>query len=440
MRIGIHSGEAAAAGGAVRRASRFTAPPGSARPRTAVRCCFRIRPGRWSRTTCRTGVFLRDLGLYRLKDVDRPGTDLAGGGGGACRRSFRRCGARSGSSQPVAAPPLGAGRSAGRRDRGGGRDPGVRARRRLGGSSGSVSTCTSTRTASARSTPRAAVCSPRARSGRRRSSVAAGAGSVWVTNPTTDTVSRIDPKTNARAADDPGRERSDGSRGRRRLRLGREQLSAGRVRRSTRTRTAAAGSRRHDPGGVGPSGVAFGVGSALGGERDRPDGDGVRARLAHARCGRFPSPAARTRSPSGFGFVWVDERVGNSVTRIDARSGTPLPAIAVGNGPTAIAVGAGSVWVANGLDGTVSQIDPPRVRRVGAIPVGGSLTGVAAGNGVVWVSDEPRRDAVTDRPDRRQGRADGARRRTRREGWPLPPGTAVRRRRSIRPRRTAAAR
>ena len=78
MRIGIHTGEAAAAGEryvgfSVHRAARI----GAIAPRRPGAALV-ARRGSWSRTTCPPGVFLRDLGSYRLKDVDRPGADLAG--------------------------------------------------------------------------------------------------------------------------------------------------------------------------------------------------------------------------------------------------------------------------------------------------------------------------------------------------------------------------
>ena len=68
---GLHTGEPRSATRGM-SASASTARPGSGRPLTAARC--------WSRTTTRAlveddlpeGVFLRDLGPVRLKDIDRP--------------------------------------------------------------------------------------------------------------------------------------------------------------------------------------------------------------------------------------------------------------------------------------------------------------------------------------------------------------------------------
>ena len=57
-------------------------------------------------------------------------------------------------------------------------------------------------------------------------------------------------------------------------------------------------------------------------------------------------------------------RASSGSTRVRANR---WPSIRVGNGPSAVAVGAGAVWVANRVDGTVSRIDPhSEVAEIGA--------------------------------------------------------------------------
>ncbi|HEY8775379.1 MAG TPA: hypothetical protein VIM33_02740, partial [Gaiellaceae bacterium] len=75
----------------------------------------------------------------------------------------------------------------------------------------------------------------------------------------------------------------------------------------------------------------------------------------------------------------------NTVTRIDLASRSEAT-IAVGHGPTGIAVGGGAVWVANSDDGTIMKIDPAQRRVVATIRVGNRPTGVVTTNGRVWVS------------------------------------------------------
>ena len=64
-----------------------------------------------------------------------------------------------------------------------------------------------------------------------------------------------------------------------------------------------------------------------------------------------------------------------------------LTPIAVGNGPTGIAVGAGGVWVVDSLDDAVVRIDPGTRSVTATIPVGRSPAGVAFGAGSVWVAN-----------------------------------------------------
>ena len=73
--------------------------------------------------------------------------------------------------------------------------------------------------------------------------------------------------------------------------------------------------------------------------------------------------------------------VGNSITRVNPRSGQPGQQIPVGSGPTAIAFGLGSVWVANGLDSTVSRVDPGTDAVAATIPVGDSPDALAVAGG-----------------------------------------------------------
>ncbi|MDQ3915723.1 MAG: hypothetical protein M3323_10420 [Actinomycetota bacterium] len=62
--------------------------------------------------------------------------------------------------------------------------------------------------------------------------------------------------------------------------------------------------------------------------------------------------------------------------------------IAVGDGPSEVAVGSGAIWVSNSEDGTVSRIDPSSNEEVATISVSGSPGDLAiAGDGTVWVAN-----------------------------------------------------
>ena len=74
------------------------------------------------------------------------------------------------------------------------------------------------------------------------------------------------------------------------------------------------------------------------------------------------------------------------MVELDPRTGAPLGSFAVGNGPSAVAVGPGAVWVANRTDGTVSRIDPEtgvaETQRVGGAP-----SALVADERGVWVAN-----------------------------------------------------
>jgi YVTN family beta-propeller protein len=90
----------------------------------------------------------------------------------------------------------------------------------------------------------------------------------------------------------------------------------------------------------------------------------------------------------GAGSLWVTDPVGNGVIRVPVSSPSSTMRIDVGSGPSAIAFGAGQVWVANSLDGTVSRIDPTSNRVTGTYLVGASPNGIVVTPTDVWASDE----------------------------------------------------
>jgi YVTN family beta-propeller protein len=88
----------------------------------------------------------------------------------------------------------------------------------------------------------------------------------------------------------------------------------------------------------------------------------------------------------GAGATWVANPLGGTVSQIDAHTNRVVRRIRVGNDPIAVAVGEGSVWVTNYRDGTVSRIDPSRGRVVATIRVGPHPDHLAAGEGGVWTT------------------------------------------------------
>ena len=132
-------------------------------------------------------------------------------------------------------------------------------------------------------------------------------------------------------------------------------------------------------------GIAFGYGaawSALGSETNtllRIDAQSGRA--TRIPVGKYPDG----RPAIGFGSVWVAMFDDSKVWRIDPVTGSPQEIIPVGHGPWSAAVGSGSVWVTNDCDGTVSRIDPDTNTVVKTIETGYQPRWLAAGGDFVWV-------------------------------------------------------
>lgn len=126
----------------------------------------------------------------------------------------------------------------------------------------------------------------------------------------------------------------------------------------------------------------------LGGDPDDPGPD-PRRQAKDALAG---TRLAAGRSPAGVavsaGVVWVTDREGGTVVRLDERTGRALgPPIPVGVHPGGVAVGAGGVWVANAGSDSVTRLDPASGQPVATISVGRVPVGVAVGAGSVWVTN-----------------------------------------------------
>jgi class 3 adenylate cyclase len=112
-----------------------------------------------------------------------------------------------------------------------------------------------------------------------------------------------------------------------------------------------------------------------------------RVDLRSRRVTPIALPFAPRAIAYGAGKVWLVDQAHNSVFRLDPKTNKIGPRIRVGLEPTAIAFGPagyGFVWVANALDGTVSRIDP-RHGRVMPVKIGGRPIAITVGLGAVWV-------------------------------------------------------
>ena len=319
-------------------------------------------------------VSLRDLGTYRLKDIDRPERLFQLDIGGlqtdfpplnaekvAAPRPLRRrailLAALAGVIAAAAAIPIFA-------LGGGGGGESVQA---VGGDSVGVYD------GSGRLVADAPV-------GASPTKIAVGAGAIWVTNTDDDTVSKVDLATN-RPVDT--------------IQVGHGPVGVAVCDGFVWVANSLDGTVSWiDPKvdrevqrinvGSGPLGVACANGSVW----VANTGDGTITKIDSSSGEKETLQIPATELVFGADSLWASQRDGNQVVRIDPATGKVEQAIHVGNGPTGIAFGNGAVWVANSLDGTVTRINPENNAVAATISAGDGPTAVAVDQGGVWVSNE----------------------------------------------------
>ncbi|MDX6512134.1 MAG: hypothetical protein QOE36_1638, partial [Gaiellaceae bacterium] len=211
--------------------------------------------------------------------------------------------------------------------------------------------------------------------------VTAGEGAIWVTNADGQSVSRIDPTTKALVQTIPVGSSPSGLATAHGAVWVANSLDGSVSRIDARTNTVV---QTIDVGN-GPVGIAYAASSLW----VANTGSATISRI-DADSGRVVQtlPIAATELAFGAEALWASERAANRVERIDPSTGKVTGTISVGNGPSGIAFGSGAVWVANTLDGTVSRIDPATNSVTNVIPTGNGPTALAVDPRGVWVSNQ----------------------------------------------------
>ena len=118
--------------------------------------------------------------------------------------------------------------------------------------------------------------------------------------------------------------------------------------------------------------------------------DGTVARLGvrrNAVTARIKVPATTLTSLAvGAGSVWATDPYAGTVWRIDPGTKAVQRTIDVGRGVDFVAFGNGAVWVSNSALGTLQQVDPATNRIARTIAVGNTPRAVAVGGDLVWVA------------------------------------------------------
>ena len=124
---------------------------------------------------------------------------------------------------------------------------------------------------------------------------------------------------------------------------------------------------------------------------------GVNSAVHVAESGEILASVAVGHGPTGLalggGSVWVLSRPDRTVSIVDAASGAVTRAPGLPGPPTGIAAGTDSIWITNGFgtagqsQGAVLRMGMAAQRVEQTIPVGDGARGIAIGEGGVWVSN-----------------------------------------------------
>ena len=86
--------------------------------------------------------------------------------------------------------------------------------------------------------------------------------------------------------------------------------------------------------------------------------------------------------------VWVTDPLDNSVTELNASTGSKVQTIAVGDDPEGVSSDGSHVWVANNLDNTVSELDASTGSVLQTIAVGNGPGSISSDGTHVWVAND----------------------------------------------------
>jgi virginiamycin B lyase len=212
------------------------------------------------------------------------------------------------------------------------------------------------------------------------------ADAVWVTSEKTDSVVRLDPRTNKPGTTITVRKPCSG------LAVGFGSLwipscggkSVVRVDAITGTWQATIPARPADEEG----GITAGAGSvwivtSAKGELTRIDA-GTNKVVATIEI-----PAGSFNPLFAAGAVWVTSNAGNALVRVDPATNNVVSSTPIGPGPRFLAYGAGSIWTLNQGDGSIARVGVKTGRLLSTIQAGipGPGGEITFGGGSVWATE-----------------------------------------------------
>jgi virginiamycin B lyase len=118
---------------------------------------------------------------------------------------------------------------------------------------------------------------------------------------------------------------------------------------------------------------------------------GVLARIdpdTNAAVAEIYVAGGATSVVAGDNALWITSDDGNRLTRVSPHTNETIETIDVGPRPGRLAVGEGGVWTLNRGDGSVTRVDPSTNKVVATIAVDPAAASgeIAAGAGSIWIS------------------------------------------------------
>jgi virginiamycin B lyase len=228
----------------------------------------------------------------------------------------------------------------------------------------------------------------------------ATADAVWVTSEKTDSVVRLDPRTNRPGTTITVRKPCSG------LAAGFGSLwipscgdkSVVRVNAGTGAWQAAIPvGPADDEGGITAGAGSVWIVTSAKGELTRIDA-GTNKVVA-----TIGIPARSFNPLFAAGAVWITSNAGNALVRVDPATNKVVGSTPIGPGPRFLAYGSGSIWTLNQGDGTISRVDTKTGRLLATIQAGipGHGGEITFGGGSAWATEMEfpltRIDAVTNK-------------------------------------------
>ena len=209
---------------------------------------------------------------------------------------------------------------------------------------------------------------------------------VWVTSEKTDSVVRLDPKTNQPGISVTVHKPCSG------LAVGFGSLWIPSCGDKSVVRVNAETGAAQATISAGPADSEGGITTGAGSIWIVTSAKGELARIDAATnkvIARINIPAGSFNPLFAAGGVWVSSNTGNALVRVDPATNRVISSTPIGPKPRFLAYGAGSIWVLNQGDGTVSRIDTKTGKLLATITAGipGHGGEITFGGGSAWATE-----------------------------------------------------